>query len=105
MSERRSDVGVQNLVKKKGVHEVLNLLKEGDRSFNELTEELNLSPNTVSTRLQELRENGFVAVTSVLKGERAYKKYKITERGEKLSSDLKRLKNMERKICEKWGIN
>ncbi len=65
----------------KGLLDVLMALEENEKSFTEL-KSLNLSPNTLLSRLREAQTKGLVVQELVpVKGKRARIKYKLTEDG------------------------
>ncbi len=76
------------LLRKRGVSEILASLRSGESSFNELRKKLDVSSNTLSDRLRELRKGGVVEALIVQMGEKFYKKYKLTDKGVSLVSHL-----------------
>ena len=72
---------------KKHFIEILLLLEESPKSFNELLRILNAYPDTLNRRLKELQSLGLI----VQFRERDRIKYKLTDKGLRLLALLKRL--------------
>lgn len=69
---------------RKGLLDVLMMLETGEKSFTEL-KTLDLSPNTVLSRLREAQKKGFVDQKLFpRKGRKPRIKYVLTEEGEKV---------------------
>jgi len=73
--------------------DVILLLKESPRSFNELLKLLNAYPDTLNRRLKELSDMGIIVQ---IKDDKI--KYKLTEKGLKVAATLEELLKILKKI-------
>ncbi len=99
----KSQHGAWELLRRPGSAEILVSLKRGDQGFNEFKKKLNVSSKTISARLQDLKKGGLIEIAAVKKGEKIYKKYRLTGRGTELASDLEQVQGTAQEVAKKWG--
>ena len=78
--------------------EIILLLKESPRSFNELLKLLNAYPDTLNRRLKELGEMGILAQ---IKDDKI--KYRLTEKGLEVARSLEELLEILKKLEASMG--
>jgi DNA-binding HxlR family transcriptional regulator len=74
--------------------EIILLLRESPRSFNELLKLLNAYPDTLNRRLKELSKMGVIVQTQ----ENKKIKYKLTEKGSQIAELLEELLEIMEKL-------
>jgi len=77
-------------MRKKGSIEILCELEDGGKSFNEF--KLDISPNTLSSRLKEALDLGLIEQRICREG-RTKVKYYLTDRGKELLKAIKSIKD------------
>ena len=77
-------------LRRKGSIEVLCELEEGGKSFNEFR--LDISPNTLSSRLKEALDLGLIE-QRICREERTKVKYYLTDKGKELLKAIKSIKD------------
>jgi len=91
---------IQEFLKKRGSIDILFNLAEEEKSFNEL-ESLNLSPNTVLSRLREAQTLGLIEEKLLRQKEgRSKIKYALTKKGKEIMDASKTIKKDYLKLRE-----
>lgn len=91
---------IQDFLERKGGLDILYKLAEGKKSFNEL-ESLNLSPNTILSRLREAQALGLIEEKLLRQKEgRSKIKYTLTKKGKKIIEACKSIKKDYLKLRE-----
>ena len=80
----------EDFLRRKGSIEILCELEKNGKSFNEFN--LDISPNTLSSRLKEALELGLVE-QRVCREERSKIKYYLTDKGKELLKTIKSIKD------------
>ncbi len=87
----------EEFLRRKGSIEILCELEEGGKSFNEF--ELDISPNTLSSRLKEALDLGLIE-QRICREDRTRVKYYLTDMGKELLKAIKSIKDNYFKLKE-----
>ncbi len=87
----------EEFLRRKGSIEILCELEEGGKSFNEF--ELDISPNTLSSRLKEALDLGLIE-QRICREDRTRVKYYLTDIGKELLKAIKPIKDNYFKLKE-----
>ncbi len=88
----------KNFLSERGALDLLFSLSNDPLGFNELKERINISPNTLLTRIKEAAKLGLVEETLVRTERRSLIKYTITKDGKKELESLKSIKDRYEKL-------